>query len=350
MARPLRINLAGAWYHVMSRGNGGDPIYRSDLDRRRFLGLLAEMPERFSIEVHAFVLMDNHYHLLVRCGEANLSDAIRWLQTSYAGRFNWVHQRRGHVFQGRFKSVLVLDDGRLDEVGRYLHLNPVRIAGLGLGKEDQRRARVLGCEDPGKELVSRRIATLCNYPWSSWRVYSGNDPMAPWLCRDRFQGGCGGRSLKEQRRALLSFTEAPIRQGVIESPWEKLVAGMILGDEVEAQRVLKKVGGNRKEQTAVRRGEGCTRPPWEEMVKATEKILGCRWGDMIRRHGDWGRDGLLAVSTRHLGWRLSEVVRKEPEVSYAAAAQGIRRFWKLAPDRPEMQAFVKALTASMSNG
>ena len=77
MARPLRINLAGAWYHHMSRGSGGDPIYRRDLDRRRFLGLLAEMPERFSLEVHAFVLMDNHYHLLVRCREANLSHAMR---------------------------------------------------------------------------------------------------------------------------------------------------------------------------------------------------------------------------------------------------------------------------------
>ena len=114
--------------------------------------------------------------------------------------------------------------------------------------------------------------------------------------------------------------------------------------------MLKKAGGDRNEQTAVRRAETGARPSWEDMVKATEKILGRRWRDMILAHGDWGRDGLLAVSTRHLGWRLSEVVGKAPGVSYAAAAQGIRRFWKQAPDRPEMQAFAKALTTHMSKG
>ena len=183
MARPLRINLAGGWYHVMSRGNGGEVLYRSDEDRRRFLGLLAELPERFSLEVHVFVLMDNHYHVLLRCRVANLSEAVRWLQTRFAGRFNWAHRRHGHVFQGRFKAVLILDGARLDEVGRYLHLNPVRIGGLGLGKADQRRARVLGCKDPRRELVSRRLTvsgggprvgsarrgrTWCGRPRRSW--------------------------------------------------------------------------------------------------------------------------------------------------------------------------------------
>jgi hypothetical protein len=254
------------------------------------------------------------------------------------------------VFQGRFKSVLILDEFRLDEVGRYLHLNPVRIGGLGLSKEDQRRARVLGCEDPGRELVSRRLATLEGYPWSSWRVYRGSDPAVPWLRCERLLGGCGGKSIKEQRRALRTFTEAPIRQGMLESPWEQLVGGVILGEEAEALRVLKEAGGDRREQTAVRRGEDGTRPEWDQMVKAAEGILGQRWGDLIRRHGDWGRAGLLAVATRHLGWRLGEVVGREPGVSYAAAAQGIRRFWKRAPDDAEMRGFVKALVEQMSNG
>jgi hypothetical protein len=93
-------------------GNGGGALFLDDTDRRRFLGLVAELPERFSLEVHAFVLMGNHYHLLLRCLEANLSEAIRWLRVSYAGRFNWAHRRRGHVFQGRFKSVVLLEGVR----------------------------------------------------------------------------------------------------------------------------------------------------------------------------------------------------------------------------------------------
>jgi hypothetical protein len=254
------------------------------------------------------------------------------------------------VFQGRFKSVLILEESRLDEVGRYLHLNPVRIAGLGLSKEDQKRARVLGCDDPGRELVSRRLATLDGYPWSSWQVYSGSDPAVPWLLCERLLSGCGGRSLAQQRRALRAFTEAPIRQGVVESPWERLVGGVILGKEEESLRVLKEVGGDRREQTAARRGKAAARPEWEAMVKATEGILGKEWSEMILRHGDWGRDGLLAVATRHLGWRLGEVVEREPGVSYAAAAQGIRRFWKRAPNSPEMQAFVTTLLDQLSNG
>ena len=348
MARPLRINLAGAWYHVMSRGNGDDSIFRNDLDRHRFLGWLGEMPERFSLEVHAFVLMDDHYHLLIRTRETNLSHAIRWLHTCHASGFNSAHRRRGHVFQGRFKAVLILDDGSLDKVGRYLHLNPVRIGGLGLSKKDQRRARVFGGENPTKELVSRRIAGLRNYPWSSWRVYSGADPQVPWLCRERIQGGCGGRTLKEQRRALTAFTEEPIRQGVLESPWESLVAGFILGDEVKAQQVLKPVRGKSRGPGTVHPGGGMTRPTWEAMVEAAEKILGRRWAEMMERHGDWGRNGLLAVATRHLGWRLVEVVQRLPGLRYSAAAQGIRRFWQLTPHRPEMRAFIKALVIKAS--
>ena len=269
MARPLRVNLANSWNHVMSRGNGGEILFRDDTDRRRFLGLLSELPERFSVQIHAYVLMNNHYHLLIRCLEPNLSEAIRWLQVSYASRFNWAHRRRGHVFQGRFKSVLLLKEGALDEVGRYLHLNPVRIRGLGLSKKDQQRAGVIGCPDPGGELVTRRVTQLRDYAWSSWRMYAGLELAGSWLCRDRLQGGRGGRSLKEQRRSLREYTEAPIRQG--------------------------------------------------------------------------------RLATRHLGWRLIEVVREIPGLSHGAAAQGIRQFWKHLAKHPEQEALRKALLMQMLN-
>ena len=103
VARPLRIEVAGAWYHVMNRGHRGGALFRDDEDRRRFLGTVAELPERFGLEVHAFVLMDNHYHLLVRTTEANLGHAMRWLNVTYAVKFNWAHRCHGTVFQGRFK-------------------------------------------------------------------------------------------------------------------------------------------------------------------------------------------------------------------------------------------------------
>ena len=107
-----------------------------------------------------------------------------------------------------------MKEGALDEVGRYFHLNPVRIRGLGLSKKDQQRAGVIGCPDPGGELVTRRVTQLRDYAWSSWRMYAGLELAGSWLCRDRLQGGRGGRSLKEQRRSLRECTEvsAPVRK------------------------------------------------------------------------------------------------------------------------------------------
>ena len=102
MARPLRIDPPGAWHHVTGRGNGGERLFHADADRRRFLGLVSELPGRFGLEIHAFVLMDNHWHLLVRSVSGNLSEAVRWLLVTHAARHNLVHRRRGHLYQGRF--------------------------------------------------------------------------------------------------------------------------------------------------------------------------------------------------------------------------------------------------------
>ena len=205
--------MAGAWYHVLNRGHRGGTLFRNDADRRRFLGLVAELPDRFALQIHAFVLMDNHYHLLVRTGEANLSQAVRWLNVSYAVKFNWAHRCRGTVFQGRFKSVVIQEEQGAVRVARYLHLNPVRIGGLGLSKSDQRRAKVLGCENPGLELVKRRLEVLREYRWSSWRVYGGAEVAPGWLETSVIRKGCGGRSRDERRAALRAYTEGPIRQG-----------------------------------------------------------------------------------------------------------------------------------------
>ena len=137
MARALRIHEPDGWYHVVARGNGGEAIYRDDDDRRAFLGMMSELPSRFGLEIHAFVLMGNHYHLLARCRRDPLGEPMRWLHTSHSVRFNWKHRRRGHVFQGRYKSVLIRDEAAVDRVARYLHLNPVRVAALGLSNGGQ---------------------------------------------------------------------------------------------------------------------------------------------------------------------------------------------------------------------
>jgi REP element-mobilizing transposase RayT len=330
----------------MSRANGGGLLYYADEDRRRFLGLVSELPERFGTEVHAFVLMDNHYHLLVRCRRTNLSETLRWLQTAYAIRFNWAHGRRGHVFQGRFKSVLIREETALGAVARYLHLNPVRIGGLGLSKEDQRRAKLVGCPDPGAALVARRLQVLREHRWSSWRVYAGLEAAPEWLTREPIQSACGGRSRQERRAALIAYTEQPIRQGRLDNPWEGVVAGVVLGEKQEAWALVRGAEKSRGgPEVRSRESAAGGRPEWSAIVGAAELILGRSWRETVDRHGDWGRDGTLAVATRHLGWRLVEVVGQVRGLSYAAAAQGIRRFWSRAQHRAEMADFVRRLRA-----
>lgn len=126
MARPLRIEFNGALYHVTSRGDRHEAIHEDDKDRERFLEVLAEVVERFNWVCHAYCLMSNHYHLVVETPDANLSKGMRQLNGVYTQASNRRHHRSGHLFQGRFKGILVDKDSYLLELTRYVVLNPVR--------------------------------------------------------------------------------------------------------------------------------------------------------------------------------------------------------------------------------
>src|SRR5438105_329404 len=231
MARALRIERPGGRYHLSARGNERKPIYRDDSDRAHFLELLGEATKRFAIRVHAYVLMDNHFHLLVETPEANVSRAMQWLNVSYSIWFNRRHGRAGHLFQGRFQSVVVEDDAGWQEVARYIHLNPVRIAGLGLDKRQRAASRAGTIGPPGAELIAERLARLREFRWSSYRLYAGYGGGVGWLWRQPLERLCGGKTQAARRTALREYTEQPVRQGAIERPWDRLVAGVVLGTE-----------------------------------------------------------------------------------------------------------------------
>src|SRR5262245_52642851 len=127
MARPLRINYADAHYHVTCRGNEGRRIFSDDEDRRVFLDRLERSLDIYGVRVHGYVLMGNHFHLVVQTPKANLSEFMRHLNVSYTGSYNRRHRRAGHLFQGRFKAIVVEADSYLLELSRYVHLNPVRV-------------------------------------------------------------------------------------------------------------------------------------------------------------------------------------------------------------------------------
>ena len=126
MARPLRIEFPDATYHVTSRGNERRPIFYDDQDRLAFLCFLGQAVKRFSWSITAYVLMTNHFHLVIQTREANLSRGMQWLNGKYAGWFNHRHKRSGHLFQGRFHAFLIEKETYFAEVLRYVVLNPVR--------------------------------------------------------------------------------------------------------------------------------------------------------------------------------------------------------------------------------
>src|SRR6185369_555441 len=152
---------------------------------------------------------------------------------------NWAHQTCGHVFQGRYNAIIIEDLHGVMEVARYLHLNPVRVERLGLGKAQQKRAKRVAIEDPGSDLVQERLEILENYPWSSWRVYAGHERAPRWLETSVIEAACGGRGRAEQRKALRAFTEAPVRQGKLDSPWKETLGGLALGSPDFLKRLLK---------------------------------------------------------------------------------------------------------------
>ena len=154
MARPLRIEYDGAWYHVLNRGAGRRAVYATDEQRRYFLALLAEAHTRFNAEWHAYCLMGNHYHLLVRTPEANLNRIMRHLNWLYTQYYNRSTGRDGPLFQGRYKAILVEAQAYLTQLSHYIHRNPVE-AGV--------------------------VTHLDRYRWSSYPAYIGRATRHPWL-------------------------------------------------------------------------------------------------------------------------------------------------------------------------
>ena len=155
MPRKLRHHVPGGWYHITTRGLGKRTIFENDRDHEHFIELLAVMVERYNIILHAHVELDTHYHLLIESPEGNVSQAMQWLNTSYSVWFNIKRERAGALFQNRFKSIPVDNEGSWAfECAMYVHLNPVRLKALGLGKIGRTR------EQPDNPQIRGMVAKI----------------------------------------------------------------------------------------------------------------------------------------------------------------------------------------------
>lgn len=207
MARPLRLELAGALYHVTSRGDGREDIYLDENDRLMWLEVLGQVCQRFNWRCHAWCQMSNHYHLVLETPEANLAQGMRQLNGLYTQRFNRAHERVGHVFQGRYKAILVEKDTYLLELARYVVLNPVR---------------------------ARMVRSARAWSWSSYRAMTGAEAAPAWLERDWLLG----QFATQRRRAIERYVEFIDASGA--PIWENLRGQIYLGSEAFVERMQKK--------------------------------------------------------------------------------------------------------------
>ena len=247
MARPLRLEFAGALYHVTARGNARADIFLDDDDRRQFLELLGAEIAQQGWRLYAYCLMGNHYHLLIETPEPNLGRGMRRLNQVYTQRFNRRRRRVGHVMQGRYKAIVVDKDGYLLELARYVVLNPVR---------------------------AKMVKAPERWVWSSYRASAGLSDAPPWLATRELLGLFQG-----SRAAYRKF----VAQGVGLAPvWEQLRGQIWLGDEAFRQRMQRRVAGKR--EAAIPRGQLLpARPDAEEVLMDVAKAFKLTRSEVFER-------------------------------------------------------------------
>jgi putative transposase len=270
MARPLRIQYPGAWYHVTSRGNERRRIFADDEDRRKFLELAAQSIESFRVQLHSYVLMANHFHLLLMTPEGNLQAFMQRLNTAYTVYFNRRHRRSGHLLQGRYKAILVEADPHLAELSRYLHLNPVRI-----------RAH------SQKEIAFKR-EIISNYGWSSYQGYTSLRRRDPFVTYGLILSVVGGKDDARGRRKYREFVLSGIAKDMNISYWEEVRGQAVLGSEEFVNWIWEKFlqgkrKGRSKEQVFSAYGELSPAVEVGAIAKAVAERFGVPADELIAR-------------------------------------------------------------------
>ena len=331
MARPLRIQYENAYYHVTCRGNARQGIFVNDQDRSAFLDLLNRSRKIYQAQVLAYVLMGNHFHLAVKTPLGNLKEFMRHFNISYTSYFNRRHKRVGHLYQGRYKAFLIDADSYLQEVTRYVHLNPVRVKG---------KANLV---------VKERKRELEGYSWSSYVYYIGRKKGNSLLASAEILGYFGGNTSRG-RRNYRKFVEGGL-EGEIESPLQKGKGHGIVGDadfvESVRDRVLKRVGESREV------------PGFKGIISqiAPAKILGvvCKEmgvnGEELQKKGERGIGrGLLMEMLYRYGALNQREIGEMMGVDYRSVSVARKRFQLLSEGDRKVLELMERVQRKISQG
>lgn len=319
MARPLRIEYDGAWYHVMNRGASRQPIFFSDDEREYFLSLLRVTTERFNAQWHAYCLMDNHYHLLLHTPNGNLQRIMRHVNGVYTQYFNRREGRDGPLFRGRYKAILVDAQNYWLGLSRYIHRNPLE-AGI--------------------------VTALADYRWSSYRAYIGKNAAPNWLCTRYILDAIARR---QPFKAYKAFVAAGV-DDTLRAFYDKKKQSPILGNEAFEKKVLAGKHPNVNQPALGRRRH---LPSPEQIIRATCKAFDVDRETVMQSHRGSGdtspaRGAAMYLCQQAGMMTLSEVAIHFGLAHYGSASSCLSRFRKRCSDNPALGKAVNALMIDLT--
>lgn len=306
MTRPLRIQFENAHYHVTCRGNARQKIFLGESDRRAFLELLVRSTEIYQIEILAYVLMPNHFHLLVKTPLGNLQEFMRHFNISYTSYFNRTHDRSGHMYQGRYKAFLIDADRYLQGVSRYIHLNPVRIRGAS------------------RKMLDAKRGYLKSYRWSSYPGYLSSRKRESFLGVNGVLGYFGGDTLQGRRRYERFVSEG--LSGELESPLERGRGHGIVGEKDFIERIREQhlsSSVRSRELPALKRIVAQVEP--EKILWIVCRELGVEKEELIKRGSKGVGRGLLMELLYRYGGMNQREIGEFLGIDYSAVSVGRKR-------------------------
>lgn len=324
MARPLRIQFENAYYHVTSRGNARQEIFLNDSDRSAFVDLLERSGDIYQTEILAYVLMSNHFHLLVKTPLANLQEFMRHFNISYTSYYNWKHDRTGHLYQGRYKSFLVDPDNYLREISRYIHLNPMRV-----------RLR------SGMTLDEKR-KYLRNYHWSSYGGYISQAGKRGFLQVEEVLAYFGGDTAKGRKKYEDFVMEG--LSGKIANPLEKGIGHGIVG----ANQFIEKIRGQyirsaveSRELPAVKKILAQVEP--ERIIRLIGEVFKVKREELLKKGYKGVARGVVMEMLYRYGGMKQKEIGELMGIDYSAVSVMRKRLWALQDKDQKLTARIERM-------
>ncbi|MCG9968460.1 transposase [Pelotomaculum terephthalicicum JT] len=320
MARPLRLEYEGAMYHITARGNERKKIFFMPDDYEKFKDYLKAAKQKYGIIIHSYVLMSNHYHLILETPDGNLSKVMHNINSSYSTYLNIRRKRSGHLFQGRYKAILVDKDNYLIELSRYIHLNPVR-AGIVKQPED--------------------------YEYSSYRVFAAGkeDEIVDQntilnMIADQMETG---------RNQYCKYVNSGISEE-IKNPFEAVYGGLVMGGEIFIKEALRQLKDCNLEKDDISyRKELKSTCNIEEIIERTAKLLKVSIEDIKESKIPQYRKIAIYFAKKNTGATNKEIGSYFKGLSYSGVAKTNERFIKEMDGNKEIKAWITELEQNLSN-